>query len=126
MPYIPDPMLWIIYALALASVTALVTGADTLTERANEWLVDRIVSPVDWSVGYFDTTPRSMGWFVVKIIVGVTWFLAKMISCTWCASFWLACLMLSGVDHWRHPVALFLASAMAFRQFVGMTSSMGR
>jgi hypothetical protein len=126
MPYIPDPMLLVIYALALASVTALVVGADTLTERAHEWIVDRIVAPVDWSVGYFDSTPGSAGWFVIKLIMGACWLLAKMISCSWCASFWLACLMLWGVDHWRDPVVLFLALAMAFRQFVGMTSSMGR
>lgn len=126
MPYIPDPLLWIFCALALASVTALVTGADTLTTDANTWVVDRLDQLADWSVDYFDSTRWSMGWFAIGITRGVCAFLAKMISCPWCASFWLACLMLWGAEYWRHPVVLFLALAMALRQFVGMTSSMGR
>lgn len=126
MPHISDTMLLVIYALALASVSRLVTGMDSLTERANERLVDLIVAPVDWSVNYFDNERWSMGWFAIKAISGASWFLAKMISCIWCAPFWLACLMLWGMEYWRHPVALFLALALAYRQFVGMTSSMGR
>lgn len=121
-----DPVILVIYALALASVTRLVTGVDTLTERANEWAVDRIVAPVGWAVEHFDTRPRTAGWVAIKATSGITWFLAKMITCSWCASFWLAGLMLWGSHHWRHPVVLFVALMFALRQFVGMTSSMGR
>lgn len=121
-----DPVILVIYALALASVTRLVTGVDTLTAHANEWLVDRIVAPVDWTIDHLDSSPGSMGWFVIKFTAGATWFLVKMITCMWCASFWLAVAMLLAAPHWRHPVVLFVALALAFRQFVGMTSSMGR
>lgn len=126
MPIPLDPVLLVIYALALASVTRLVVGTDTLTGRANDWTVGLIEAVGDWSAEYFDDRPGTSGWVAIKLIRGVCWFLAKMITCAWCASFWLAVIMLCNAGHWRSPVWLFFALALAFRQFVGMTSSMGR
>lgn len=121
-----DPVILVIYALALASITRLVTGTDSLTESANAWAVGCLDAIENAAVDFLDDRPGTAGWHVIKLTSGMVWFLGKMITCMWCASFWLALLMLWGSPWWDHPTALFIATALAFRQFVGMTSSMGR
>lgn len=124
MPF--DPLLLPIYALALASVARLVTGTDTLTERANGWVVAKIEALADWSLDIFDSRPWTAGWVAIKITRGLCWFVAKMISCMWCAPFWLSVPMLAAMPYWQHPCMWYPALALALRQFVGMTSQMGR
>lgn len=99
-----DPVLLVIYALAVARVTGLVT-ADAITEPARDALL-----------GWLDDRPRTLGSFV-----------AKLIECPWCASVWLAFAASPLVWFWGdHPVLLVPAIALAFSQVAGMTSDLGR
>lgn len=108
MPYsgiMLDPVILAVYALAIARVTALVTGQDTITEelnhRAVEWLDDR---------------PRTLGAF-----------LAKLITCPWCAGVWLAAFAAPLVWFWGdHPILLVPALALALAQVAGMLANVGR
>ncbi len=124
MPY--DVTLLVVYTLALASATRLVTGMDTLTEIPQRWAVAKIWLLADWSMGFFDTTRWSAGWFTVNVIRGICWFIGKMIDCYWCAPFWIAALMLWGYDYWLNPVALFVALALAMRFVAGSLISVSR
>lgn len=121
-----DVTLLAIYTLTLASVTRLVTGMDTITERAHEWLVTHIEAISDWAVGYFDTTRYSSGWWTVQIIRGACWFAEKMLSCLWCAPFWISGLMLLGYQWWTHPVVLFFALMLAMRFVAATLITIGR
>jgi hypothetical protein len=124
MPY--DVTLLAVYTLTLASVTRLVTGTDTLTERPHAWVVDRLEAVADWSVGYFDVSKWSSGWWTVQVIRAVTSFFSGMISCYWCAPFWLSALMLWGYDLWSHPAVLFVSLALAMRFVAGLLISVSR
>lgn len=124
MPY--DPTLLIVYTLAMASLTRLVTGMDTLTETPHAWVVDRIEAASDWSVTYFDATRWSAGWWTIWVIRSTCWFVGKMISCYWCAPFWLGAAILGLDTWWTHPVALFVALALAMRFMAGTLISIGR
>lgn len=124
MPY--DVTLLAVYTLTLASVTRLVTGTDTLTEVPHGWIVAKLEAVGDWSVGYFDTTRWSTGWWTVGAIRSLVWFFSKMITCHWCAPFWLAALMLWGYDLWLNPAILFVSLALAMRFAAGLLVSIGR
>lgn len=99
-----DPVLLVIYALAVARVTGLVT-ADAITED----LRDRLI-------GWLDDRPHTLGSFVTKLI-----------DCPWCASVWLAFAASPLIWFWGdHPVLIVPAIALAFSQVAGMTSDLGR
>jgi len=101
---IPVWLQLLIYALAVARVTGLIT-ADAITEPIR----DRII-------GWLDDTPGSSG----------EWF-ATLITCPWCAGMWVSLVAAPLVWAWGDsPVMLVLALALAFSQFTGMTNSLGR
>ena len=124
MPY--DVTLLAVYTLTLASVTRLVTGTDTLTQAPHAWVVAKLEAVSDWAVGFFDVTRWSMGWWTVQAIRSVTWFLSKMIDCSWCAPFWIASVMLWGYGLWLNPVVLFVSLALAMRFVAGFLISVSR
>jgi hypothetical protein len=124
MPY--DVTLLVAYTLTLASVTRLVTGMDTLTETPHRWVVARLDALADWAVGFFDTTRWSSGWWTTHVILGACWFLSKMISCYWCAPFWIGALMLWGYEHWLNPVVLFISLALSMRFVAGLLNHVSR
>lgn len=124
MPY--DVTLLAVYTITLASVTRLVTGTDSLTERPHAWVVAKLEGVTEWSVGFFDITKWSAGWWTVQVIRGVIGFFVKMISCFWCAPFWIASFMLWGYELWLNPVVLFLSLALAMRFAAGLLNSVGR
>jgi hypothetical protein len=124
MPY--DATLLVVYTLALASLTRLVTGMDSLTQAPHAWVVARIEALADWAVGYFDTDRWSAGWWTVGVIRSACWFAGKMIDCHWCAPFWLAVLMLWGYAYWLDPVVLFLSLALAMRFIAGLLTHVSR
>jgi len=124
MPY--DVTLLAVYTLALASVTRLVTGMDTLTETPHAWVVAKIEALADWAPGFFDTTRWSTGWWTVGVIRGFCWFIGKLITCYWCAPFWISALMLWGYDLWTNPAVLFISLALAMRFAAGWLVSIGR
>lgn len=99
-----DPVLLVIYALAVARVTGLIQ-ADTITERAR----DRLLL-------WLDDRPGTLGAY-----------LATLITCPWCVSIWVAFIASPIVWFWgESPVLLIPAVALAFSQFTGMISNLGR
>jgi fatty acid desaturase len=99
-----DPVLLVVYALAVASVTGLVTS-DSITED----LRDRLIS-------WLDDRPRTLGSYV-----------AKLVTCPWCAGMWISAAAAPMVWFWgQSPWLIVPALAFAFRQVAGMTSNLGR
>jgi Protein of unknown function (DUF1360) len=99
-----DPVLLVVYALAVASVTGLITS-DTITED----LRDRFI-------GWLDDRPRTLGSYT-----------AKLVTCPWCASMWISAAAAPTVWFWGdRPWLVIPGLAFAFRQVAGMTSQIGR
>jgi hypothetical protein len=93
-----------VYALAVARVTGLIV-ADAITEPIR----DRIVV-------WLDDTPGSAG----------AWF-STLITCPWCAGMWVSLAAAPLVWHFGDsPFMLVPALALAFSQFTGMVSDLGR
>jgi hypothetical protein len=94
----------VIYALAFIRVVYLVT-LDSITEPARDavtvWLDDR---------------PGTLGAFV-----------AKLITCPWCASVWLGAVAGPVIWFWGHWAPLLVvALCLALSQVAGMLSDLGR
>lgn len=101
---LPDTVLLIIYALAAARVTGLIT-LDAITEDARHAVI-----------GWLDDRPKTLGSY-----------LATLIECPWCAGMWIALIGSPMVWFWGHsPVMLIPAIALAFSQVTGMFSNLGR
>lgn len=99
-----DPVLLVIYALAVARLTGLIV-ADTITEPAR----DRII-------GWLDDAPGSSG----------QW-LASLIQCPWCAGMWVSLIAAPLVWFFgASPIMLIPAIALAFSQVAGSISNLGR
>jgi len=99
-----DPVLLLIYALAVARITGLIVS-DSITEPARDWLVD-----------WLDDWPHTLGSAI-----------ATLITCPWCAGMWVALVASPMVWFWGHsPVMLIPAIALAFSQVTGMISNLGR
>ena len=101
---LPAAVLLLVYALAVARVTGLIT-ADTITEDARDAIIDRL-----------DDRPRTLGAFVIGVI-----------TCPWCTSIWVG--LIASPLVWafgESPVMLMPAVALAFSQVAGMTSNLGR
>lgn len=100
----PDPLLLIVYALAVARVTGLIV-ADSITEDARDNLI-----------AWLDDRPKTLGNYIQILI-----------TCPWCVSIWLA--FIASPLVWFYggsPVMLIPAIALAFSQVTGMTASLGR
>lgn len=99
-----DPVILVVYALAVTRLTGLVT-LDAITEdfrdRAIDWLDDR---------------PRTLGAFV-----------ATLITCPWCTGVWVSMAAAPLIWFWGdHPLLLIPAMALALAQVAGMISNVGR
>jgi uncharacterized protein DUF1360 len=94
----------VIYALAFARVVYLVT-VDDITEPAR-----------DVVISWLDDRPATLGAFI-----------AKLITCPWCASVWLAAVAAPLIwFHGNQPVLLIPALCFALSQVAGMLSDLGR
>lgn len=101
---IPAALQLLIYALAVARVTGLIT-TDTITEDAR-----------DTVIGWLDDRPKTLGAY-----------LAALITCPWCAGVWVSLIAAPLVWVWGDsPVMLIPALALAFSQLTGMVSNLGR
>jgi hypothetical protein len=101
---IPDAVLLLIYALAVARVTGLIV-ADAITEPIRDWIIARL-----------DDAPGSAGEWV-----------ATLITCPWCAGMWVSLVAAPLVWFWGDsPVMLIPALALAFSQVTGATANLGR
>jgi hypothetical protein len=101
---IPVALQLLIYALAVARVTGLIT-TDTITEDAR-----------DAVIGWLDDRPKTLGAY-----------LATLITCPWCAGMWVSLIAAPLVWIWGDsPVMLIPALALAFSQATGMVSNLGR
>jgi hypothetical protein len=99
-----DPVLLVVYALAVARVTGLIT-TDTITEGIRDGLI-----------GWLDDRPKTLGSFV-----------ATLITCPWCSGMWVAAVASPLAWFWGdHPALLIPALALAFSQATGMISEIGR
>lgn len=99
-----DPVLLIVYALAVARITGLIV-TDTITEDIRDGLL-----------AWLDDRPKTLGSF-----------LAALIQCPWCAGMWVAFIAAPLVwFHGEHPVMLIPAIALAFSQVTGMIANLGR
>jgi hypothetical protein len=99
-----DPWIWLVYALAVARVTGLVT-VDTVTEPIRDWIVVRL-----------DDAEGSLGAR-----------LAYLITCPWCASVWIGAVAAPIVYNWgSSPWLLVPALALALSFVAGATSNLGR
>ena len=102
MPIEVVPLL--IYALAFARVVYLVT-TDDITEPAR-----------DAVIGWLDDRPATLGAF-----------LAKLITCPWCASVWLGAGAAPLIWFWGDSGPLLVvALCFALSQVAGMLSNVGR
>lgn len=101
---LPDAVLLIVYALAVARVTGLIQ-ADSITEGARDALL-----------GWLDNRPKTMGAFV-----------ADLIQCPWCVSIWVGAVAAPLVWFWGdNPVMICLGLWLAFSQVTGMSHNLGR
>jgi hypothetical protein len=101
---IPVALQLLIYALAVARVTGLIT-TDSITEDAR-----------DAVIGWLDDRPKTLGAY-----------LATLITCPWCAGMWVSLIAAPLVWIWGDsPVMLIPALALAFSQATGMVSNLGR
>ena len=99
-----DPVLLVVYALAVARFVGIVT-LDTITEP----LRDRIVVALD------DTEGSAGAW------------IAKLITCPWCASIWIGAFAAPIVYNWgSSPWLIVPALALAFSFIAGALSNLGR
>jgi hypothetical protein len=99
-----DPVLLVIFALAVARVTGLIV-ADAITEPARDWVLDKL-----------DDRPATLGNA-----------LATLITCPWCTGMWVSLVAAPLVWFWgESPVMLVPAIALAFSQVAGMISNLGR
>jgi ABC-type transport system involved in cytochrome c biogenesis permease component len=99
-----DPVLLAVYALAFARLVYLVT-IDTLTEPIRDGLIE-----------WLDDRPHTMGSFV-----------AKLITCPWCASVWMGAVAAPLVwFHGDNPLLIVPALVFALSQVAGMLSDLGR
>jgi len=99
-----DAVPLVIYALAVARLTGLVT-ADTITEDLRHAFI-----------AWLDDRPKTLGSFV-----------GSLIECPWCVSMWVGLLAASPVWFWGDsPAMLIPAMALAFSQVTGMISNLGR
>jgi hypothetical protein len=102
MPIEPVPL--VIYALAFIRVVYLVT-LDEITEPARDRLL-----------GWLDDRPGTLGAF-----------LAKLVTCPWCASVWLGAIAAPVIWFWGDVGALLVvALCFALSQVAGMLSDLGR
>jgi hypothetical protein len=101
---LPDTVLLIVYALAAARLTGLIT-LDAITEDARHAVI-----------GWLDDRPKTLGSY-----------LATLIECPWCAGMWIALIGSPMVWFWgASPFMLIPALALAFSQVTGMISNLGR
>jgi hypothetical protein len=101
-------VLLLVYALAAARLTGLATGTDEVFAPQVLWVVEKI-----------NPAKLDRGW---------RFKVAYMITCMWCASFWIGLLLVAPIAYWypAEPWALIPALALAFSQVTGMTSEWGR
>jgi hypothetical protein len=100
----PEPLILLIYALAVARLTGLVT-ADSITEDIRDGIIS-----------WLDDRPKTLGAY-----------LTTLITCPWCVSIWLAFIASPLVWFYgESPVMLIPAIALAFSQVTGMMASVGR
>jgi len=100
----PELVILLVYALAVARVTGLIT-LDTITEDIRDSII-----------GWLDDRPKTLGAY-----------LATLITCPWCAGMWVSLVAAPLVWFWGdHPVLLIPALALAFSQATGMISNLGR
>lgn len=101
---LPVALQLLVYTLAVARVTGLIT-TDTITEDARNAVIS-----------WLDDRPKTLGAY-----------LATLITCPWCASVWVSVVAAPLVWFWGDSqVMLIPALALAFSQVTGMTSSSGR
>jgi hypothetical protein len=101
---IPVWLQLLVYALAVARVTGLIT-TDSITEEARDALI-----------GWLDDRPKTLGSY-----------LSTLITCPWCASIWVAFIASPLIWLWGDsPVMLVPGVALAFSQVAGMTNDLGR
>lgn len=94
----------LVYALAVARVTGLIT-TDSITEPVRDWITVRL-----------DDRPATLGEAV-----------STLITCPWCAGMWVSLVAAPLVWFWGDwPVMLVAAMALAFSQVAGMTNALGR
>ena len=99
-----DPVILLVYALAVSRVTGLIT-TDAITEDIRD-------SVITW----LDDRPRTLGAY-----------LATLITCQWCASMWVSLAAAPLVWFWpTSPFLLIPALALALSQTTGMISNLGR
>jgi hypothetical protein len=101
-------VIFIVYALATARLTALATGHDEITA---DWVL-KLVEKIN----------------PAKLESGWRFKLAYGVGCMWCASVWLALLLTAPAAYLipTNPWAMVPAMALACSQISGMFSGWGR
>lgn len=135
-----EPYLLIVYTFAAASVARLVV-VDDLLERPRDWLVgalDRVRgNAAAWTKAareWLDDRPRTVGRTVATLIalgLGLVrfgcWFGVKVLTCIWCASFWVSLGTVALVWwHGHNPVMIFVSLAFAMRLAASTLVQIGR
>lgn len=120
-----DPIQLVVYTLALASLTRLVTGTDKLTAIPVAWIVMKIDDARCSLEDALDDTRWSSGWVTARVLGFPLWFISSMISCVWCAPFWLALgVVLPVMIGYGHVTAVYyIALGLAMRFIAGLLNA---
>lgn len=121
-----DPYILILYICALASLARLVT-VDDLMEAPRTGIVVGLSRMSTFVRARLDDQRWSVGWCVASVVHFVAWFISSMITCYWCASFWLALIIVPVMLTWpTHPVVLFVVLVFAMRFVASTLVKIGR
>lgn len=113
-------LIFLIFTLATARATALVTGTDEITRPYVRGTFDddgEMITP--GLVGLINPDELERGW---------RHLLAYLLTCQWCASTWLSLFMFAPLAWWHgsNPWVFVPCLGLAFSQSTGMMSKMGR
>lgn len=99
----PDSAIIVLFALAVARVTLIITDDDIL-KRPRAWIVNK-VAPNDG-----DEHP-----------------IATLVTCPWCMSVWVGCALAPLVYyHYGNPLVYMGGLVLAASQVTGMIANVGR
>jgi hypothetical protein len=128
-----EPHLLAIYTLAAASITRLIT-TDTLLERPRDAIVAKLGHALqglpakrDAIITRLDDRPRTLGRTVATIVRVafsiarfLAWAIAEIITCPWCAGFWVSLSVVAIYPYWDTTSILIPAVALGMRLVAGV------
>ncbi len=109
----PDPWLYVLYALATARITLLISK-DALFDEPRAWVLNRL-EPLD-----DDHEPLPVAWWRRKF--------AYLVTCIWCVPVWVAGAVTYPLWHWHrdNPAAQAFITILALAMAASLLAKVGR